>query len=68
MTRTKTLTEEQRKANRAKCQKKYMDKVWYYYHDYSNLEECYHFAAKCFRRSVFLNAILLVTTVLGWIF
>lgn len=67
MARPKTLTEEQKRANLYKLQKKYRDKVMFYYHDYPHLEECYLFAAKYLRRSIFLNAVLLVTTVLGWI-
>lgn len=68
MARPKTLTDEQKKAALAKAQKKYHDKVRFYYHDYPNLEECYNFAVKCLRWSVIINAILLITAVLWRIF
>ena len=64
MARPKTLTEEQRKANRARWQKKYMGKVKSYYKDYPKLRECYRYAIKCLRLSVIINAVLAVTTVL----
>lgn len=67
MARTKTLTDEQKKVTLYKAQKRYRDKVMFHHHDYPNLKECYRYAIKCLRRSVILNAILAVTTVLWWI-
>lgn len=68
MARPTTLTDEQRKANLFKIQKKYRDKVMSYYHDYPNLKECYHYAIKCLRRSVIINGVLLITAVLWRMF
>lgn len=58
------VTEEKRKANLARAQKKYHEKIMSYYHDYPNLREGYRYAIKCLRRSVIVNAVLAVTTVL----